>query len=176
MLERLPVVVDPLRLAHQAEQLRGRVPLAEMERLAKVVHSAAGEAWADLHFGTDEEGHAYLAGRVRADVTLICQRCLEPVVLHLDRELRLGLVADLAAADGLPDRYDVLVVDPRPMRLAAIVEDELLLALPIVPMHPRDQCPAGEYVAAGEEAAEADAPARPSPFAALAELKDRGRR
>ena len=110
----------------------------------------------------------YLAGSLKGDVTLECQRCLGRMILPLDVKFRLGLVRDRGAANDLPNWYEPLIVTAEPADVADILSDEVLLALPIVPLHGEsDDCqvvvkdyqpPAGEQ--------------RENPFAVLAGLKD----
>ena len=63
-----------------------------------------------------------------------CQRCLERMILPLDVRFRLGLVRDKDALNDLSDWYEPLVVTAEPADIADILSDEVLLALPIVPL------------------------------------------
>lgn len=104
-----------------------------------------------------------------------CQRCLQPVAIALvvDRPLRFVRGEDAAAAlDADNDEEDVLDLKPR-IDLVELIEDELLMALPIVPRH--ETCPQPLPVGSGDAApADVDADdAAPHPFAALAALKAR---
>jgi uncharacterized protein len=85
----------------------------------------------------------------------------------VDIELSLALVATEAQADSLPDGYEPLVLDSPMLSLIALVEDELILALPIVALHPDSECSV-KTTGSGDAAVPAD---KPHPFAALAQLK-----
>ena len=103
---------------------------------------------------------------VTADVVLTCQRCLGRV------RRKLSSVAQLVFADEdapeLPDGHEAVGGDPRKLDLAALVEDELLLGLPIIPQHEGgDAC---ELPAAASSRAEAEAPEMRRPFAGLKDL------
>lgn len=105
-----------------------------------------------------------------AVVPLTCQRCLEPVdeELAVDRWFRFVADEAQAAREDEESEEDVLVLDPA-FDLQALVEDELLMALPLVPRHA--VCPTAvpmEAVDPGFEQAESD---KPNPFGALAGLK-----
>jgi uncharacterized protein len=169
MSSRLPELVDPWRLADARKRLSGRLALARLGRLGRAI--VGGEPWvqADLGFLRDERNRAIVTGRVKAELELQCQRCLEPVSFPVDLALRLAVVENDAEAARLPDEIDPLLVDSGRLHLADMIEDELLLALPQVPMHDPGSCPAEGSVGFGE--AEADAGG--NPFAALAELKRR---
>lgn len=161
---RLPKQIDPLRLADRHTHLEGYLALAEMTRLASVVHSAAGDAAAVLNFGIDEQGRRYIRGQVTAEVALICQRCMQPFNYKLTSRLALSPVADEAAASTLPDNYEPLIVTGEIVALADLVEDDLILALPLVSIHEPAEC-AVKMISSKQEAEKAN------PFAVLRSLK-----
>lgn len=115
--------------------MRGWVALRRMERLAGSLCDAQGRVDVELHFGRDAQRIPFVQGRVQARLTMICQRCLEPMEVRIERDLLLALVRSEAETGRLPGKYEPLLVTPEPMAVAGIVEDELLLALPIVPLH-----------------------------------------
>ena len=152
--------------------------LAQFLRLSEEV--VAGDAlgatvvWrCEGELRSDSTGKAvpWLHLEAKVVVPLKCQRCLGPVdeFLEVDRWYR--FVADEATAELEDDdcEEDVLALEPRP-NIVQLVEDELLMAMPLVPMH--ETCPVAVPMQAGElgEAAGEDAP-RENPFAQLARLK-----
>ena len=139
---RLPRRVDLLRLAQRGERLEGTLPLAELTRLREATSLAQGEVVVELNFGIDDQGVRYLKGTASTQVTLECQRCLQPMEYPLKVGLSLGLVDSLAAGEGLPEPYEPLVSDRRLIELSTVIEDELLLALPMIALPPPGQCSA----------------------------------
>lgn len=134
MSERLPVHVDPVSLAEKGRAIDGYVPVEAFRRLAGWLHASEGVLDVSLRFGRDEAGRDVVAGRIRGELELLCQRCLAPYRLPVDVELGLVLVASEAAANLLPDELDALVVDAqRSMHTVDMIEDDLILALPLVP-------------------------------------------
>ena len=166
MSRHLPEFIEPLRLAGLGRSLQGCLPLARFRRLAESLHSTDGEVDVELEFGVDEQGRPRVTGRVGARLEVICQRCLAPMVLPMDLDVRVYLAA-AEEPDG-PEDFDALVVSDKPMLLADIVEDELILGLPLVAMHSRDACAARTEYSAG---ADAQATNNENPFAVLAALK-----
>lgn len=167
--ERLPVHIDPLRLAETGRELRGRVSLSEMERLSAMLMDSNGEAQVELTFGVDHEGIRFIRGRITADVVIQCQRCLGPLPLSIATELMLGVVSERDPRE-LPSYYEPLPVGHEPIFLRDIIEDELILSLPIVPKHAEGQCP-NELAAAADDKMDSGSVAEGNPFAALAGLK-----
>jgi len=132
--------------------------------------SDAGEVAFELEFGRDDLGMAYLDVRAEAPLTVICQRSLEPFVMPVAVSSRLGLIRSEHEESGLsPDAEPLLVEDDGKLVLADVVEDELLLALPLVPVNPDSELP--EEVTSQPADDEADGGQTDNPFAVLRELK-----
>lgn len=107
----------------------------------------------------------WLVLRADTQVTLACQRCLQPMAetLEIDRRFRFVEGEDEAARLDEELEDDVLAAS-RAFDLLELLEDELILALPLVPRHETCPQPLPQAVGAPEEA-------KPNPFAALAALR-----
>jgi len=117
-------------------------------------------------------GHAerWLHLEVSALVPMTCQRCLAPVELPLQVDRWFRFVADEATAEAQDEGVDEdLLVTSRDFDLYALVEDELLMELPVVPRH--DVCPEPVKMQAEDADFEAAEESRPNPFAALTTLQ-----
>ena len=142
----LPEFVDTLRLAETRQVLKGQVAVTVMPRLMAALDMpspARGEVDVDLAFSVDGQGVRRVLGSLHAELDALCQRCLQPMILTLHVNVALGIVRALDEAEQLPDEYEPLVLASvtEGQSLAAIIEDELLLALPVVPLHEEAQCP-----------------------------------
>lgn len=179
-----PRIRDPLRLdveafAKDGGRLEGRWPLAGFQRLAESAHAEARPGAADEVVWNAEgevrpvrggEPEIWLHVEARTQMDLECQRCLRPVSAPLTARRSFRFVADEATAAEIDaDSEDDVLALTRALNLQELVEDELILALPLVPMH--DACPEPLGVPAAEEPA---AEERPNAFAALAALKRQG--
>lgn len=167
MLSRLPERIEPLRLADAGRRFEGSIDLAGLARLVPLLVTDEGQLQVSLEFDRDEAGIRYLAGQVRGRLRLICQRCMQPLDFEVDNRFRLGLVHGEEDGQRLPPSYEPLIVASEPMPTAQIVEDEVLLALPIVVMHQEPHpCAAPKQVEPLPEGMQ-----RENPFAVLAQLK-----
>jgi uncharacterized protein len=164
-----PGLLDPWRAVDDRSVFTGRLPLSSLPRLCSLLLDTAGDAAFRLAFFRDEEHRAVLRCGVRATLKLRCQRCLEALDYQVDTIGLLALVSGIDEGRRLPERYDPLLVGYEPIRPRDSIEDELLLALPHIPMHPGDACGTGMRVVnlAPTQAKGA------GPFAVLAELKRR---
>jgi len=169
-----PRALDVAAFCRHDSALRGQWPLAGMARLAECLAAAtdgaaAWQAGGSLVPVTGGEPELWLALQARAEAPLTCQRCLQPMVepLHVDRRFRFVHGEDEAARLDEESDDDVLALPPR-LDLHALLEDELILALPIVPRH--DECPEPLPLPADLPPEEPE-DAAPHPFAKLAALK-----
>lgn len=172
-----PRRLDVAAVAADATRLEGQWPLAGFERLhdgpardGDVQWSVRGEQRAVAGAQAEIWLHLTLRARLWRD----CQRCLQPVAIDLDLARALRFVADEATAEALDaESEDDVLALPRHLDLHELAEDELLLALPLVPMHAR--CPQSLPTSTGFDAS--DTPTEPAahPFAALAGLRGRRR-
>jgi uncharacterized protein len=181
---------DPQRLdlplfCRQAAQLQGEWPQAGFTRLLDSLHALPGDRvpppvqWRALGTArpvTGGEPELWLQLQAQTEVALQCQRCLQPSIetLAVDRRLRFVRGEDEAARLDEDSEDDVLALQAR-TDLHELLEDELILALPLVPMHAQcpqpllvEPAPADPAVGAAGAAAEPD---RPHPFAALSALR-----
>ncbi len=170
--------IEPL--CKTSASLRGSWPLTSLQRLSEGYAAAAdGSAHWTLQASTRAVAGAaaqlWVHLRATALVPLQCQRCLAPMAeqLRVDRAIRFVHGEDLAARLDEETDEDVLSL-PAALDLQALVEDELILALPIVPRH-EGPCPQ-PLLSEGASSLAPPIPAneKPHPFAALAALKRLG--
>jgi uncharacterized protein len=167
MLNRLPDIVDASRLAAHGARIEGDIPLGRLERLRSALHSTVGEAHVLLEFSLGAHGLVIVRGRVVCDLPLVCQRCSQRLVRHVEAAICVGLVQSDEEADQLPDEFEPHLLEGGKLAPATLVEDELILALPVVPRHD-DDCGALEQVVAEPPTQDEQ---RPNPFAVLAALR-----
>ncbi|HCB12956.1 MAG TPA: hypothetical protein DEP36_05230 [Gammaproteobacteria bacterium] len=165
----LPRKIHPWRMAAECGSLKGRLALAALPRLMVILGHVDGEVAATLSAGHDAQGIRFIQGSLLAEVEWTCQRCLGPLRLPLDIEVKLGLARDEAAASRLPGEYEPLLVpEGGSIAVADLIEDELLLALPQIPRHEDlRECVAHGYHQPGEPALDLK---NRQPFAVLATM------
>jgi uncharacterized protein len=173
-----PLAAPAAALCRDGETLLGAWPLADLPRLAASLFlpPAADErvGWQARFSQVEPVGsppQQWLELEAHAHVTLQCQRCLQALQRPLSLERRFRFVGSEAEAERLDadSEDDHLVMTVR-LDLRALVEDELILELPLVPRH-ESPCPQPlPRPEPGEPAGEA----RPNPFAALAALRKAG--
>lgn len=177
-------VFDPKRLdvaafAQAAGHLEGELPLSGLQRLAEGAVAAELRGAGPVHWQLDGVMRAKPGGdsecmlrlRAQASVPLECQRCLSTVheALDIDRQFLFARDEEAAARLDEQSEDDVLVLS-RALDALGLLEDELILALPLVPRHERCPRPLPLPEAVPEEVEEV----RESPFAALAALRRKG--
>ena len=165
----LPRVIEPLKLIEQRIDLEGTIALSDCERLREVLLDLEGDISVALQFGKDEQGQRVISGSLKAEVTMECQRCLQPVKLAVQGKINLAVARHEDAVKALPGYYDPLLLEAPEVELLPLVEQELMLSLPIVAKHPEGECSVSSSYQAKDEELEQS---KPNPFAVLAELKN----
>jgi uncharacterized protein len=164
--------VNAVELAGRAATLERRLQLAQLPRLVEAGALDGTDVRARLEFGTFD-GRTTIAVRIEGDVYLACQRCLKPCACAVDETASLAVVA--SDEDDVPGGYEPLLGDAERLSLAEVVEEQVLLGLPLVPMHETAaQC--GAVAAAPDEAEDEPAVEETQrPFANLRELLEKGK-
>lgn len=155
-------IADAFAFARDARVLEGTLAVSTLERLHDLLAEVTGEVSWRIEGFKDEGGELMLHLSVDGCIQLACQRCLEAIPFELDVDSLLEIVpegSDLSQEELEDDTRDFLPV-VKELDVAELVEDEILLALPVAPRHERCGLPGA--AGAGE---------RVNPFAALAGLK-----
>lgn len=178
IIGQLPKTFDPRKLARQGRQFEGSLALEQFGQLVDSLADDKGEVQVSLHFYMSEDHRVILEGSVATTLRLICQRCLDVVAIPVTADLRLMGVLTDEQAKTLPEGFEPMMMGDELVELVPLLEEELLLALPIVAYHPPEDCPAqGSYTTETEEEAQAFAKQveeerkNSNPFSVLAELK-----
>jgi uncharacterized protein len=135
-------VVDSVQFAKQHATQRCSVAVSEFKRLAQVVLSDEGEFEVGLEGFEDAEGRACLHLHVVGSMTVTCQRCLEPLVLEIASDHLFVLTEreeDLMDLGEEADDVDSLLADSK-LDALALAEDEIMLQVPMAPMHKENTC------------------------------------
>ena len=136
-----------------------------------VLQPSNGQVEADLEFGRDEQGTYFAVGSLKASVEMICQRCMTAMPVEVAAEIKLGFCGSDEMAQRIPERYEPCLVEEEPVALTDLIEDELILALPLVALHPEQSCQPwleeNQVEATEQEVTEE----RKNPFAVLEGLK-----
>lgn len=166
MSAEVPEILDAWRMVAARRGFEGRLPLSSLERLRGSLLDTEGDVRYDIQFDTDALKLPYAELRIAGELPLQCQRTLERFELPVVLVQRLGLIRDEADEAALPEGYEPLLVPADGLlHPAQLVEDELILALPTVPVKPDTDAIEREWGADEEELRQA------SPFSVLAGLK-----
>lgn len=174
-----PQHLDLVVFAQDAFGLQGQAALQGWQRLADELFgetlSAGPVVWHLQGRLLAQSGAAEQIGldlKASVNLPMQCQRCLSPVLALVEAERSFRFVHDEATAAALDDEAqdDVLVLS-RDFDALTLIEDELILSLPLVPLH--DVCPEALPTSVADPEFEA-ASQRPNPFGVLASLKKTG--
>lgn len=157
--------INPLRLAKSHERIEGSLQIDAFERLRDVLLENEGELKYSLSFDFDESGTCVIECIIDTQLTFECQRCFEPVKINIHSNSVLGVANDKDEFEALAKEYEPLQLVDESISARELIEDELLLAIPVSPLHAEKEC-SGKNILD-----KINADAKPQPFAALAALK-----
>lgn len=158
-----PILINSLDFARQHGKIDNETDVVLLPRLADALADRVGRLTWSLTGGVDRLQRGVLRLRVDGDVMLQCQRCLEPLPHRIEADATITLFTDEARLEAACDEDEELdgIMAEEEFDVLALIEDEVLLGLPLAPRH--DECRP-----AALEKARAD---KPNPFAVLAGLK-----
>lgn len=157
-------VINNIEFARKALEIHDTITISHLGRLTEFVASAEGELQYNLRGWVGAEGEPEMGLEVRGVLQLICQRCLEQMPFDLDVGIHYVIVADESLIPQEEGDRDYLVADDR-MNVVELIEDEVLLALPLAPRHPEGACMAAGISRQAE---------KQNPFSVLNSLKPKG--
>lgn len=165
----LPLYIEPRKFADNDTRIGGEIALSNLSRLADYQGASATQVKVELRFYHEEASNNRLVkGSISTELELTCQRCLEPLAFPVDTAVNLVMVWNEEQSLSLPESHDPWLITEDKMSVPALLEDEILLTLPVVALH--DECPASLPVVPEPEGF-AQPKAADNPFAVLASLK-----
>ena len=166
---KLPITIDPYKSAQRRLECEGYFELSGMNRLLDACDACIEQVQVSVNFNVDELGLIVMSGKASALVTLICQRCNEPFEQELEASFTFSPVKNEEAAAELPSYYDAIDLDENgEVTLRELVEEELILEIPLIPRHELKDCQACADSVWGQLPEELE---KPNPFDVLKQLK-----
>jgi len=163
-------LLDVGPLADARAQVDFSIPLKEFPRVAPLLAATDGAASGRVEFS--REGRIAVAEvNIAAQLSVLCQRCLAPFIIPVAARGRVALVGSSAEGEQVPEELETVLAPEHRISTRDLVEEELLLALPLVPRHEDVGCAGAKAgTAAGQESQAEPAGERHRPFEQLSEL------
>ena len=137
----------PRKLCNRNGSINSTLPVAKLLRLSEFLHDNHGQAEVSLSFGKDDAGHCLITGSLKADVRMVCQRCLDATAVKLASDFAIKVAeTDKEALDigrssaNTLEQLEVVRSEEGELDLLSLVEDELIMSLPIVASHDDKDC------------------------------------
>ena len=170
MMKTLPVHLNFAQKAKIGFEIQGKLAISSLKRLSGSLLSDAGELEAELKF--DRDGPVpFIVGHIKAQLQLKCQRCMQAMSYPVDINFKIGMVQNEAQMEKLADEYEPYLLETDNNHLPDMLEEELLLALPLVPMHEFD---CSEYLqqqnSEQQDKVEQEPEKKENPFSVLKDL------
>jgi len=167
----LPTHIDPRKLALQGYLLEGEVKADSLPRLASSVSAICAPLRASVQFELDESRAKVAHGTADVTIEVICQRCLDTVQIELHADFAVQVIWSEDHLHRVASNYEPWLVLDRMASLSELLEDEILLALPLVNYHKVGECTGDTFL--DEVTSESDGTIEDSPFSILEQLKQK---
>ena len=168
----LPRRLDVKKSVDIESVLTGSLDIDLFKRFQEAVEDVNGPVVYKLAFQRDVENHMFIDGECSTRATMVCQRCLDAVVVGVQGKFQIGLAFSDEKAKHLPKHYEPAIMDHNgnidPWEL---VEDELILALPMFAYHAKGECEVMQPKADTEQVEVTEK--EDNPFAVLQQLKSK---
>ena len=160
-------VIDIAEFTRLGRMLSGEVAVRDLSRLKDLIVAGDQHRRYEIRGGLSARREPQITCIICGFVALTCQRCFKAFEHRVDTHSTLIFVSDESKLPPVEDEDESTdyIVAKSPLGVQALVEDEVILALPISPRHETGKC--------GESALGPTSADRSSPFAALATLKRR---
>lgn len=133
---KLPLTIDAARAAQKRLDYIGVYDPEQISRVAESVVSVDSDVQVSLSFDIDNQRLAVISGSADAAVTLMCQRCNQPFAHQVHTTFCFSPVVTDEQAEALPEAYEAVYINEfGEVDLLAMIEDEIILSLPIAPVH-----------------------------------------
>ncbi|MGD2167972.1 MAG: YceD family protein [Gammaproteobacteria bacterium] len=127
-------------LAARQAEVGGEFAVAAMDRLAELLGTTDGTVRARFALSRRGPGWIGLEMTLQASLIVTCQRCLGPLELAVAEQVEFGVVVDESSAGLLPAGIEAVVPDGDRVSLLRLIEDEMIIAVPLVPKHAPESC------------------------------------
>lgn len=136
----LPLEIEPLSLTKRGATLQGKLALEQMTRLHELVVETAGEVDVKLSFDQGKFLPPCVTGQIQATLMVDCVRCGQAFSYQVDLQPNLRIVRSDEQAKELDDEQEALLLEEETVSLVKLVEDEILLSLPMLIRHEDPAC------------------------------------
>ncbi len=144
---------------------QGQIDVEALSRLGELLASTAATIDVQFEFQNSDYDTALVCGEVEAELEMECQRCLQALSVPLQLEFK--LLVDAADDIVQESSLDTVYSEDGLIDIFEVVEDELILALPLVAMHENNMC--NEHWQTPEK--DQEPAVRENPFSVLKDLK-----
>jgi uncharacterized protein len=124
-------------LANRGVTLSGELDIGTLTRLKGLLHSDSGSVSATLRFRQRGDGWLGSELEFKADVELVCQRCLEPFRQELVESVNVVIADSDSLPETVPTGFEPFELEDARLQPAQLIEDEIIVAIPLVPKHAR---------------------------------------
>ena len=134
----LPDQLKLFNFAKKEVSLSGQYHISDFPRISKIASNKKDNVKVDLSFYLENDKTPCIDGIIKLDIVLACQRCLDDLSIALEVNFNLAFVRHNQESEELDSHYEIYVIEEEELATHDLISDEILLSIPMVPMHDYD--------------------------------------
>ena len=134
----LPVQLKLFNFAKKEVSLSGQYHISDFPRIIEIASNKKDNVIVELSFYLENDKTPCIDGIIKLDIVLPCQRCLEELHIALNINFTLAFVRHEEQGEELDSHYEIYVTEKDELKTIDLISDEILLSIPMVPMHDYD--------------------------------------
>jgi len=167
----LPLRFDPILYANRGRQLAGIISAHDLPRIMELAPNSESNFYVTLAFSMSSLQFPMVKGTIEGEIVQLCQRCMKDTSVSIRSDFQLLLVTPDLVGRASEEGHEIFEYSGPTITTATLIEDEIILSMPIVSRHENEQdCdPAVKHLM--HEFDEVPADEKQNPFAKLKDLK-----
>ena len=134
----LPDQLKIFNLAKKEVSLSGLYQISDFPKISEITSNKKDNVKVDLSFYLKNNKTPCVDGIIELDIVLACQRCLDDLSITLKVNFNLAFVRHNLESEELDSHYEIYVIEEEELATHDLISDEILLSIPMVPMHDYD--------------------------------------
>lgn len=163
-------IIQPKKLAQKSGEICFSWPVDSFERLSSALYSTTGEVRVLIDVSTDFEQRCLLKTRIETILQLECQTSFEPIDFKVSKMVTYCTVVKESQLAEAEQSFEPVLIDEGYLDIKQVIEDELILSIPIVSNKPLDEL--NQTMCFGELDEEEQEKVKENPFSVLKNLKN----
>ncbi|MBE8190146.1 MAG: hypothetical protein HAW58_04690 [Candidatus Thioglobus sp.] len=135
MKQGIPAQIQLFKFANKGLVFSQKYQVSDFPRISDLASNSNGLVEVELNFGLENKKIPCIKGQIKLDLSLICQRCLDGVMVHLEPDFNLAFLQNEQQGENLDDSFETILNADEEFSTIEFLTDEILICVPMIPLH-----------------------------------------